>query len=132
MVSLRNYSLARIRDAKVTPEFDLAREQGLIDVTDRTDADLLIKAAAFERVDGVAVARMAGLWSAKNQGLEKRVKVTRPILGAANVYIAFSKWRMPPEVADKMGELLKQYSEDGTLDRIEAHYINSDYGTIDH
>ncbi len=132
MESLSNYSLARIRDAKVTPEFDLAREQGLIHVGDRTDADLLIRAAAYERVDGVTMARMAGLWSAKKQGLDKRIKVTRPILGAANVYIAFSKWRMPPEVADKMGELLKQYSEDGTLDRIEAQYINSDYGTIDH
>ncbi|MBF0288668.1 MAG: transporter substrate-binding domain-containing protein [SAR324 cluster bacterium] len=128
MESLRSYSIGRVRKARVSPVFDEARETGVINVQERNSFGLLIKAAAFDRIDLAALDKNLALWSSKKQGLSSRIRVLQPILGSVPVYVAFSKKRLSKKIATDVGNILERFHQDGTVDTLIERYLGSNYG----
>ncbi len=125
MASLRHYSIGRVRQARVSPAFDKAREEGIIQVQERNSFELLVKAAAFGRIDLAAVEKLVAFWSAQKHDLRYRIRVLEPILGSVPVYVAFSKKRLSQKTARDVGNILEQFHQDGTVDKLIQQYLDS-------
>jgi len=130
MESLRDYQIGRIREARVSPAFDAARESGLIDVKERNTPELLIAAAALSRLNAVAMDRALALWSAQKKNMRRDIRIVRPSLGDVPVYLALSKKRVSKEFAHKVDLALKTMNENGRTLEITKKYLGDDLAAL--
>jgi len=123
LASIKSHSIGRIHEARVSSEFDAARERGEIDVESRNAPDLLVKAIAFKRLDLVAIPKLVALWSAKKLQLRDKLVVLHPSLNSTPVYIAFSKRNVPESLAHRVSAIFKKYDQDGTHKKVISRYL---------
>lgn len=125
MESLKSYKIGRVRNARVSPAFDKAREGGLLKVEERNDIAQLLKGADRGRLDIVAIDRIVGLWNAKKLGLLQKVEPVNPSLGAIPVYLAFAKKNISAEYNQQVSKVLKEMHSDGTVNAIKKKYTGN-------
>lgn len=125
IASLRPYQLGKVRKARVSPAFDKAIEQGKINVDERTDFNLLVSAAAYKRLDAVAMDRLLAIWIAKKKGVENLLKTLEPPLASAPVYLAMNKKRFSPAEMQELNQIFQQFEKDGTREKIIEKYIEA-------
>jgi len=123
---LAPYTIGRIRNAKVAPEFDKAVAQHIISVQERNNIDLLVAAIARGRLDLAVMERRALEWSALKQRQRELVKILQPTLSYQPVYIAFNNNRVSKELVDKVNAVLLQLNENGSIEKIVNRYLGED------
>jgi polar amino acid transport system substrate-binding protein len=121
--SLAPYRIARLHKARISPAFDKAYEAGKLTVEGWDSPEQLIMAAAFKRVDMVAMDRLLGLWAAKTRNINKNIRVLSPPLGQVPVYIAFSKARVKRELVDRFSKALASLKQQNRFEALIKGYL---------
>ena len=108
---LRGKKVGRLRKARVSPEFDEARQRGVFVDEERGSVDLLVRAVAFKRLDYIAMDKRTLIDSAKRQKLLDEIVFFEPALGSIPVYLALSKERTSIDTLKAVSEYLAQSGE---------------------
>ncbi len=120
---LKELEVGRIRDAKVTPEFDQAVSDGRIQIVERNSLSQLVQGVAAKRIDLIAFDWRLIQWQAKELQLRDRIERVHPPLGKVPAYLAFSNRRFTESQIKQVSETLSKMHEEGVLQRIEAKYF---------
>lgn len=122
--SLTKYTIGKLRNARVSPEFDQAIESGLLDVDERSSVTTLMRAVARKRIDLVAIDYPTGMWMLENQNFSNDVKVLNHSLGQVATYLAFSKKRVKENIVVRLNSAMKTLVQNGRRQEILRSYIH--------
>ena len=115
------------RGFKLNKEFDEAARTNKIRVKEVRDTTTNIKKLILNRIDGIAANYHETLVSLKNMGLlDQIVSLPHPIIPAKGAYLMISKATNIPnkmQLINKMNGILKVMYDDGTVDQINAKYL---------
>lgn len=125
LASLQGATVAVVRGAKISPEFDQAMGSGLFKVEKRTDFNLVMKAVAAKRANYGASDQLIGLWAAKRSGISSNVEVALPYLAEVPVYIAFSKDTVNADFVLRFNDALVVFKEEGSVQKIIDSYFSN-------
>lgn len=89
--TIGNYRIGRVRNARVSPDFDRAVKRSNFVLEERTSFDLLALAVANRRMDAFAGDELMGLWAAASNGVLNKIEVVKPRLAQIPVYLALSQ-----------------------------------------
>ncbi len=126
MDSLKNYRIANVNKVRISPEFDQAVEDGVINVEYRNNPDLTIIAVAKGRVDLTATSRYLATWTAQKLNLDDKIEFVKPKLASVATYLALSKSKVSIKQAKLIDEVLKDIHKDGTFQQILQSYLGQD------
>lgn len=121
--SLKNYTIGKLRNARVSPEFDKAVEDGLLKVDERSSVTTLMRAVARKRLKLVALDYPTGMWVLKNENLTKNVKVLSHSLGRVKTFLAFAKDAVSQETILQLNSSMENLVENGRRQEILRSYI---------
>lgn len=122
---LVRYRILKLRDGRVTPAFDKAVEDGLLNIQERTDFTQVARGVASKRADLGTINNFNYFWIAEREGLFSLTDVVEPALGQTPVYLALSRNSTTDELAAGVSENIIEMIADGTYAKILKKYIGS-------
>jgi polar amino acid transport system substrate-binding protein len=125
-IAASTFKLGTQINVSYSREFDLLKEQEafskrLFTVSDR---ESLWKMLELKRVDGVIADKITGLIELKALGFKDKIVPSSLVISNDPSYFAFSKQTTSEEFVQQFDKMFSELISNGTINKIENHYIN--------
>ncbi|WP_220719981.1 substrate-binding periplasmic protein [Agarivorans litoreus] len=121
---LDDYRIGKVRNARISPDFDQALSEQVFDVEKHNSVEGLVKSLLRGRLDMIATDSRQAQLIATQEGQAEAIKLIKPALGQVPVYLAFSKQQVDQEFVERFNQQLKLLLEQGALEQLEAKYLH--------
>lgn len=121
--SIQSHTIGKLRNARVSPSFDKAVENGLLKVDERSSVTTLMRAVARKRLKLVALDYPTGMWVLKNKQLTDNVEVLSHSLGRVKTFLAFSKEKVNQDVIFQFNRSMENLVKNGRRQETLRSYI---------